>query len=178
MTNEIIFYTQLSSIVLFVCTLFFLYRVLVSQKDATIQLLKEKNSFIERQLVEASKFSPDALAKSLSDRVRLLNEEIVRLAKDKENNQEKINNKEKELDEIRKEGEELSRKISKAHELMQEFFCPTCGEAMAERGYESESVDYQGQELDVEHEYVLYKCGLMVVDGEEIRECAGLGARP
>jgi len=47
MTNEIIFYTQISSIFAFIVAIFGLYRLLVSQKDASIELLKEKNDFSE-----------------------------------------------------------------------------------------------------------------------------------
>ncbi len=50
MTNEIIFYTQIVSILSFVGSLFVLYRVLIKQKDATIELLKEKVSFLKEQL--------------------------------------------------------------------------------------------------------------------------------
>lgn len=150
-----------------------LYRVLINQKDATIQLLKEKSDYLSRLLRDASQNSPDALAKSLSDRVKILDEEIERLSNDKERNQEQILIKEKELDAVREEAEELSRKIAKAHELMEEFFCPTCGAPMAERTYQSESVEYQGRELDIDHEYIAYECGYTIVDGTEESSCKG-----
>ena len=47
MTNETIFITQLGSIIAFIVALFVLYSVLVNQKDATIQLLKEKIDFVD-----------------------------------------------------------------------------------------------------------------------------------
>ena len=173
MTIETIFYTQLASLVGFIAALFVLYRVLVSQKDATIQLLKERYDYLAQQLNDASKSSPDALAKSLSDRVKILDEEIERLSKDKEKNQEQIKKREKELNEVKEEAGELSRKIAKAHELMEEFFCPNCGAPMAERAYQSESVEYQGRELDIDHEYVAYECGYALVDGAETSTCGG-----
>lgn len=173
MTIEILFYTQIGSIIGFVVALFVLYRVLVSQKDATIQLLKEKNDYLANQLSDASKSSPDALAKSLADRVKLLDDEIERLSKDKESNQEQIKKKEIELDAVKEEAEKLSRKIAKAHELMEEFFCPNCGAPMAERAYQSECAEYQGRELDIDHEYVAYECGYALVDGEETSSCKG-----
>ncbi|SOY44467.1 hypothetical protein [Cupriavidus taiwanensis] len=52
-TNEWIFSAQLVSIVTFVMTLFVLYRVLVQQKDATIQLQKENKAFLNDQLAES-----------------------------------------------------------------------------------------------------------------------------
>ena len=76
MTIEIIFYAKVAAILAFVIALFVLYRVLVSQKDATIQLLKEKGDYLEKKLSHAEKQKPDALAKSLSERVVNLNNEV------------------------------------------------------------------------------------------------------
>jgi hypothetical protein len=62
MSNEIIFWTQLASIISFITALFVLYRVLVSQKDSTIQLLKDKNRFLSDQLKIEKEKGPDQLA--------------------------------------------------------------------------------------------------------------------
>jgi gas vesicle protein len=170
---ETIFYMQLASVIGFIAALFILYRVLVSQKDASIQLLKEKCDYLTRQLNDTSKSSPDALAKSLSNRVKLLDDEIGRLSIDKENNQEQIKQKEKELDTVKEETEELSRKIAKAHDLIKEFFCPKCGSPMAERAYQSEYLEYQGEDFEIDHEYVAYECGYALVDRAETSSCTG-----
>lgn len=61
-TTETIFWTQIASIVGFVVALFALYRLLVDQKDATIQLQKENIAFLKDQLAEAKLQSPDVLA--------------------------------------------------------------------------------------------------------------------
>ena len=66
MANEIIFLTQIASIIAFIVVLFVLYRVLVSQKDATIELLKEENTYLKEQLETAKENTPDKLAKKLS----------------------------------------------------------------------------------------------------------------
>jgi hypothetical protein len=42
MSNEIILYTQLASIVAYTASLFGLYKLLVSQKDSTIEPLREQ----------------------------------------------------------------------------------------------------------------------------------------
>lgn len=42
MTNETIFITQIASVIAFVGSLFVLYRLLISQKDSVIELLKER----------------------------------------------------------------------------------------------------------------------------------------
>lgn len=171
MNIEVLFYTQVGSILAFIAALFVLYKVLVSQKDATIQLLKEKALFLEDQLSHAEKQKPDALARSLSERVDSLNQEIERLSSDKEKNQSLISQKEKELESVKEEADELSRQISNAHELMSEYFCPHCKSPMAERTFHSEIVEYQGRDHDIDHEYVAFECGLTLHDGEESSSC-------
>jgi TolA-binding protein len=126
---------------------------------------------LENKLSHAEKQSPDALAKSLSERVDNLNKEIERLSSDKYKNQSLISQKEKELESVKEEAEELSRQISNAHELMFEYFCPHCKSPMAERTFHSELVEYQGREHDIDHEYVAFECGLTLHDGEESNSC-------
>jgi len=171
MSLENLFYTQLGGIIAFVVTLFILYRVLVSQKDATIQVLTEKCSYLECQLGTASKQQPDALAKSLSERVGNLNAEIQRLSEDKISNQGLITAKEHELEIVKEEADTLSRQISNAHELMSEYFCPTCKAPMAERAFHSELVEYGGRAIDIDHEFVSFECGLSLHDGEVSNQC-------
>ena len=172
MTIETIFYTQLISVIAFIVALFVLYRVLVSQKDATIELLKEKNEFISQKLTDASSQSPDMLAKSLSDRVKLLDEEVGRLSNDKEKNQDTIIEKEKEIAKVKNEAKKLLDQIAIASDLIEDFTCPTCGSHLVERTYQSEPVeDCSGRSLDIDHEYILYECGLTIVDGSEEHPC-------
>lgn len=71
MTTDLIFWTQIASILVFVGTLFGLYGVLVSQKDATIELLREQIAHLKSQ-------SPDALLESVAKRYKLAVEEIER----------------------------------------------------------------------------------------------------
>ncbi|MFQ1873914.1 coiled-coil domain-containing protein [Aeromonas veronii] len=171
MNIEILFYTQVGSILAFTVALFVLYRLLINQKDATIELLKEKANFLEGKLSLAEKRKPDVLAKSLSERVDTLIQEIQRLSSDKEKKQSLISQKEKELDSIKEEADELSRQISNAHELMSEYFCPHCKSPMAERTFHSDMVEYQGRDYDIDHEYVAFECGLILHDGEESSPC-------
>lgn len=97
MQIETIFLTQVSTIIGFIIALFVLYRVLVKQKDSTIEALKEKNHYLELLLMEAEKKSPDILIETVSNRVRILTEEIERLNQDSEKNELLIEEKEKEL---------------------------------------------------------------------------------
>lgn len=171
MSNDTIFWTQIASIVVFVLSVFGLYRLLIEQKDATIQFLKETNSSLKDQLAEARNSTPDVLAQSLSGRVKLLEGELERLSQDKNANHELVQRKEEELKVARQKAEELKTQVSLAQELLTDFLCPHCGAALAVREYHSECVEYQGQEIDVDHDYSAYECGYSVLDGKPDSPC-------
>lgn len=170
-TTETIFWTQIGSIVGFVIALFILYRLLVEQKDSTIQLQKENIAFLKDQLADAKLQSPDVLAQSLAGRVKLFEEELKRLGQDKTATEEQVTAKEAELAQARGEAEELTRKITQARELLHDYLCPHCGAPLVERAYHSESVEYQGRELDIDHDWCSFECGLEIVDGLEKQHC-------
>lgn len=98
MSNDLIFYTQIGSIALFIVALFVLYRLLVDQKEATIQLLKEKNEWLQKQLDVAKESSPDVVMKTLNHRIKILTDEIERLSKDKVVNEDLIKEKSEQLE--------------------------------------------------------------------------------
>ena len=166
MAIEIVFWTQVASFIGFVVTLFGLYRVLVSQKDASIQLLKEKNEYLSFQLSEAKEKGPDALAESLSKRVSVYEKELEKLNSEKIKDSEKIHQKEIELSQAKEEATKFSVQLSRATDLMEDFFCPECGAVMIQKEYHSESVWHSGREIDVEHEYLRYECGFEIIDGK------------
>lgn len=173
-TTETVFWTQITSIIAFVVALFVLYRVLVEQKDATIQFQKENIAHLKDQLTEAKSQSPDVLAQSLSNRVKRFEEEFKRLEQDKSSTQEQIEAKEVELNQAREDAEELTKKVLHARELLSDFLCPHCGAPLAERAYHSEIVEHQGREIDADHEYTVFECGHEIVDGEARGECKNL----
>jgi predicted nucleic acid-binding Zn-ribbon protein len=84
MSNTVLLWGQIITIVVFVIALFVLYRLLVDQKEATIQLLKEKIDWLQKQLDSVKQESPDIVLKKLNDRVQIAQTEIERLSKDKE----------------------------------------------------------------------------------------------
>lgn len=177
MSNEVIFWTQIASIVAFVLSVFGLYRLLVDQKEATIQLLKETVSTLKDQLVVARNSTPDILAQSLSRRVKLLESELGRLSKDKDANQELVHEKEEELRWTRQKAEELTKQIRLAQEMLNDFLCPHCGAPLAVREYHSEMVEYQGRELDIDHDYSEFECGYAALDGTQRHPCGGKQTR-
>lgn len=170
-TNEVIFTTQIISIIGFIVTIFVLYRVLVSQKDSTIELLKEKNIFLTDKLTEANELKPDVLAQSLTNRVRLLETEIARLSQDKVKNQSLIQDKEQEFNKVLERAENLKKQIGIANELLDDFSCPQCGAPISAKEYHSECIEYNGRDIDIDHEYIAYECGYSIIDGKVESEC-------
>lgn len=98
MTIETVFYTQIVSIVGFILSLFVLYRVLVSAKDATIETLKQQINFLEAKNKASAEATPDVLLQRYEKRASLLEKELEAAAKEKEP--------------LTKEIDELKRKIA------------------------------------------------------------------
>jgi flagellar motility protein MotE (MotC chaperone) len=167
MTNEIIFITQIASIISFIIVLFVLYRVLVSQKDATIQLLKEKNEYLKEQLTNAQEGTPDKIAKKLSDRIHIITEELERLSKDKETNEELIKRKEQDLKNAQEDLERLKDQLEEAQEIASEFLCPFCKERMAFHEFHPQHSRGQDYEIEV----IGFDCGYTTIDGREDHPC-------
>jgi predicted RNA-binding Zn-ribbon protein involved in translation (DUF1610 family) len=171
MSNDVIFWTQIISLLGFSVVLFGLYRLLVETKESTIQLLKENIASLKEQLTEAKSKTPDILAQNLSSRVKLLDGELERLSKDQSSSREQILEKENELRSAQQEKDDLLKQLAYAQTLLTEFSCPDCGALLARREFASESVEYQGRELDIDHEYTEYECGYAVTDGKQVSQC-------
>lgn len=77
----------------------------------------------------------------------------------------------RELAAAKANAEELSKQVLQAKVVLSEFLCKYCGAPLASRSYKSESVSYRGHELDVDHEYIEFACGLSFIDGDKVGEC-------
>lgn len=151
MSNDVIFFTQIASMVLFISSLFVLYRVLVQQKDATIDLLREKNLWLNDQLAIARESKPDVLLDSLEKRLQATQTELERLNTDSEKNAALILEKENERAELLEEIADLRERLDE---------CPHCG---AELVMKSEGID------GLEYENKSYACGYLT--GEHNHPC-------
>lgn len=174
MSNEILLFTQIASLVVFLLSLFSVYRTLAAQKDATIQAQKEQIDLLKLQLQQALAQTPDVAVDVLSKRVKNISEELGRLHKDNEASVEKIRAKEQELVVASNDMTRLREQVARAEALLADFSCPKCKAPMISRELSWESVEYQGREFDVDHEQVLYECGLEIVDGKEVTKCGSL----
>lgn len=166
MPTEVIFYTQVTSIIGFITALFVLYRVLVRQKDAVIQLLKERIAEKDEHIAKLKDQSPDTLAAALSDRIKISLEEITRLRSDGATHEKQIESKENELAEIQ-------AKLGSLSELIREsdLVCPKCGDPQAGRQLQT---IYGGRDGEQEADIVInnYKCGYSIADdGKELSRC-------
>ena len=168
MSNNILFFTQVASIILFVSSLFVLYRLLVKQKDATIELLRERLNWVDQQLQIAKENSPDILVKTLSERGKILEEEVKRLALDRETNQAEIQEKEEEIEHIRKvaiEIKEVMQEIKRRYDELKKKIdvCPYCESSLIELK-DVHDANWTGSHRK-------YDCGYTILDGERVYFC-------
>ncbi|UDM17911.1 hypothetical protein [Vogesella sp. XCS3] len=84
MTIQMVFYTQIGSILAFILSLFALYRLLVSSKDATIETLRQQLSFLESKIKASADDAPDVLMNRIEKRTALLEKELQEAEKEKE----------------------------------------------------------------------------------------------
>lgn len=171
MSNTHIFYIQMASLLTYIIALFGLYRLFVSSKDATIETLKERIEQLKEKLELEEKTSPDVLAEKLSTRIKISDDELKKLSKDQQADQEVIKTKQAELADTRKELEILETQMEEAQEILEEFLCPHCKAPMTIHDYGSELVWHEGRDCEVEHETIIYGCGLEIFDGRETRPC-------
>jgi DNA-directed RNA polymerase subunit RPC12/RpoP len=170
MNNEILFYTQLGSIVAYIITVFSLYRLLVYQKEATIELLKEKNNYYETQLKDLKEKTPGILEEILSKRINIRENELKKLSKDEVHNKEIIQEKENELQIEREKLEKLQDKIEEIKEISAEYFCSDCGAPLITKGNYGGSYEEEGMEYEV----IEFECGKQIINDRVHKKCSKL----
>lgn len=158
MTNEVIFYTQIASIVAFIVALFTIYNVLVQAKEAALQVLRERLIHKDEQIAALQAQTPDTLVSILNDRIKVTQDEIGRLEADRDVHRSEIELKKGEL-------QGIQDKLSALSELIREsdLVCPECGDPLVRRHAYIIHGGPDG-ESEAELEYVEYQCGL-AIDG-------------
>ncbi len=141
-----------------------------------IELLKEESEWLEKRLVEQKENSPDILARHLAEKSHLLAEELESLAEEHNISEKMIQGKEAELADVKVQITRLQTQIDKAQELLRfmsdyGLVCPQCSAPLEIRDYHVDSREYNGRELDIEHEMIRYQCGLEIIDNKVISEC-------
>lgn len=144
--------------------MFVLYRLLVSQEDATIEALRERITLHkDRSTVE----SADELANALNNRVIMLTDELGRLRSDKETNSDLIKQKEEELSGAKDMYQRLQSMIMHISGMSVSYFCPeyeepTISKAESRLRFHNKKPDYF---------LVKYSCGYSELNGEKQGEC-------
>lgn len=141
-----------------------------------LELLKEKNEWLEKQATMLKECSPDVLAQRLANRLRILSEELERLNADQIASETSIRKKEAELAEVKAQIDHLKDQIAKAQDLLKVvsdagLVCPQCGAPLETREYHDEVVEYEGRDIDVNHEIIRYECGLEIIDDRVRAQC-------
>lgn len=164
MTLETIFYTQVGSVIAFVVAVFGLYRLLVQQKDGTIELLKERVAYLDEKVKDYEKQTPDVLLESVAKRFEIAKHEIARLKAEGEEYKGQLT-----------ENEELllcyKFKLDKVVVLMADtdVVCPYCKGPLVDRNHYT--IYFGDQEADVQR--IEYECGYVRDEGdlERCRPC-------
>ncbi len=164
MNIEILLYGQLITIVSFVGAIFVLYRLLVKNKEATIQLLEKQIEHINHNV---SMNGADILSVNLEKRVFGLSSEIKRLNEDKAINTELIQEKESELTDAKEMYERMQKMILHTSGMSISYFCPTCEEPTLE--YAEAKAHFKSQ--DKGSFLVAYECGYSISNGQEVSKC-------
>jgi hypothetical protein len=168
MTVEFLFYTQIISILGYIGTGFLLYRLLVAQKDAVIELLKERNKILQEKITELETQSSDVLIESLARRVDVAKAEITELNKDAVKNKEEIDRKEGELIEFKESLDRLTSLLSDS-----DLICPSCQAPLTRRGSHTIYGEIGGREIEADIEFSEYACGYTISEdrAEPISKC-------
>lgn len=172
MPEHVATYVQIASIIVYVLTVFGLYKLLTSQKDATIQALNAQIDLLNVQLKQAELNTPDVAVDVMSKRVKVITEELVRLNVDNDASVEKIAAKERELAEANNDITNMRLYLERAEEKLEPFFCPKCRSVLALRAYPGEKEHYTEEEYYDVHELITYGCGYTLLDGKQIGECS------
>jgi len=144
--------------------LFGVYRILISQKDATIELLKERIANLRERLENEE---GDVLNDALAKRVHHLNGELMRLNQDKYTNRELISKKEVELSQATEVYQRLQEIQMHLSGMSVSYFCPCCKEATL-NAVEA-VVGFMGNKE--KHFLVKYSCGYSELNKEKVSEC-------
>lgn len=163
--DKTFFGLQIGSILAYVVGLFVLYRLLVRQKDSTIENLKTEIELLKEQNQYLKEPPYDILIKKLRDRIAISKKAL----EDQEcENKSLISEKEEKLNNALGTIEEYENQLVKMKVLMKEYFCPYCEAPMTEKKYYSIPYD---EHSDDEFEIIEYECGLSLKDGRVTSEC-------
>jgi len=166
MTIELLFYTQIASILAYVAASFALYRLLVAKKDSTIELLEKHNGVLEAKIRALELQAPDVLTDALSRRIDSAKKEIAALSEDGDLHRAEIEQKKKDL-------KGLTNRLGVLQGILKEnsLVCPTCFSIEASHDVRVTKMELNGQESDVFVGYSQYECGMATLGSNQVKPC-------
>lgn len=168
MENDTLFFVQLGSILayigMYIAGFVYIYKVLIKQKDSIIELKDSHIEFLKEQNKSLKENTPDILMEKFKKRLEYFKLELENADKEK---QEIINKKETEIKKILGDIEDLNERFQSLKELAKEYFCPFCNSPLVSKEYHDEVY----KDIDIQHEWLKYECGLVIADNEEIQKC-------
>jgi len=146
----------------------------VEKKNATIELLKEKNIWFEKQLDLALSKSPDKLLDIKHKRIEMLEGEITRLAEQDTKNQTAIHMRQSEANLLSEDIEALKQLIEGLKDkASQANVCPECNAPLVSMA------DYDpGEEYHCIITHEAYACGYSTSDGSPQTPCTNKKQKP
>lgn len=159
-------FTQIVAGLSGIAALFILYRLLVAQKDAVIQLLKERLAAEEAKIAALKNQTPDVLVETLNKRITAMTSELSRSLADGNAKESEINQKKQELNAVSASLEKLSQLIKTS-----DLVCPDCSAPLLQRGFETIYGVVRGTEVEADIEHREYECGAHFKDSQQISPC-------
>jgi len=164
MTLELIGGIQIIQIIGFVIAVFYLYRLIVKQKESLIEFQKSEIVSLNNKI---SKMGSDPLAENLQNRIHIYEKELINLKEDKNLNIKLITGKEKELDRLISLQEDLKSHLLKSSGLTFSMFCPQCDEPTL-KSVETHTQLRGGKKSISQAEY---DCGHKITDNQVMADC-------
>jgi glutaredoxin len=169
METETIIGIQIFTFLGYVGTVFGLYRILVNQKDATIEMLQTQCELLKGNLEAAEKNEPDNLIQRLENRKNILERELISLGHESDKKRIEL---QAEINELSTKKEELENEVLYVNSILEKYSCPHCSSTLLDKGYAVEAVESDdGKEYDIEHEWASFECGYKEADGKETSPC-------
>ena len=169
METETIVGIQIITFLGYLGTVFGLYRLLVNQKDSTIEMLRTQCELLKTNLESAEKNAPDNLLLRLDQRKNILERELESLSLESNKKREEL---QQEIGILSKKKDELEDEVHYVNTILEKYSCPHCSSNLLDKGYAVESAESDdGREYEIEHEWASFECGYKEADGIETSPC-------
>ncbi|WP_346205900.1 hypothetical protein [Aeromonas salmonicida] len=159
MPEELINYFQLGSNAFALIVAGWIYAAYIKNlnsslqsKDEQVKAVEKNNTFLKEQVSALEKKSPENIEKILNERIKIREEEIIRLSEDKKSHESELSTKSQEVKRLRSDLEK-SKDIRRTMDLL-------------ELDFEEEDDDFKLFSADAEYE--IEEMGMIAVDSGQL----------